>query len=71
MWGALSGAVIGQISNCIKNSELGKAKGLLVDACMGCITGVLPFISKPVARKIRDEVAGAIIWLIVQLGPKW
>lgn len=51
-------AVIGQISNCIKNSELGKAKGLLVDACMGCITGVLPFISKPVARKIRGEVAG-------------
>lgn len=70
VWGSLSGAVIGQISNYIETSELGKAKGLLVDACVGCITGVVPFISKPVARKISGEVAGAIIWLIVQLGPE-
>lgn len=70
VWGSLSGAVIGQISNYIKGNELGKAEDLIVDACIGCITGVVPFISKPVARKISGEVAGAIIWLIVQLGPK-
>ncbi|GAB2736048.1 hypothetical protein GCM10027174_06150 [Salinifilum aidingensis] len=70
VWGSLSGAVIGQISNYVKNNELGKAEDLVVDACVGCITGVVPFISKPVARKISGEVAGAIIWLIVQMGPK-
>lgn len=70
VWGSLSGAVIGQVSNYVKNNEMGQAKDLIVDACIGCITGVVPFISKPVARKISGEVAGAILWLIVQLGPK-
>ncbi|QGK71429.1 hypothetical protein GIY23_19655 [Allosaccharopolyspora coralli] len=62
--------MIGQITNYVTNNEWGKATDLIVDACAGCITGVLPFISKPVARKISGEVAGAVIWIIVQLGPK-
>lgn len=70
VWGSLSGAVIGQISNYIKGSQLGKAKDFIVDSCVGCITGAVPFISNPIARKISGEVAGAIIWLIVQMGPE-
>jgi hypothetical protein len=70
VWGGLSGAAIGQISQYVKGEQLGKAKDLIVDACTGCVTAVVPFMSRAAAKRMSNEVAGAVLWLVVKLGPK-
>jgi hypothetical protein len=70
VWGALAGAAVNEIITLVHQGKQSDAQGRVYSAVGGCITGVIPPFLRPLAQKVQNEFAGAVLWVIVQLGPK-
>lgn len=70
VWGALGGAVVNEVITLVHQGRQADAQSRVYALVGGCISSVFPPFLKPLAQRVQNELAGAVLWVIVQLGPK-
>ncbi|MEW1823499.1 hypothetical protein AB0323_22275 [Arthrobacter sp. NPDC080031] len=70
VWGALTGAVVNEVITLVHQGKQADAQSRVYALVGGCIGSVFPPFLKPLAQRVQNELAGAVLWVIVQLGPK-
>lgn len=70
VWGALGGAVVNEVITLVHQGKQADAQSRVYALVGGCISSVFPPFLKPLAQRVQNELAGAVLWVIVQLGPK-
>lgn len=68
--GALGGAGVNEVITLIHKGQQATAESRVYALIGGCITNVVPPFLRPLAEKLRKPLATAVLWVLVQLGPK-
>lgn len=70
VWGALGGGVVNEVITLVHQGKQADAQSRVYALVGGCISSVFPPFLKPIAQRAQNELAGAVLWVIVQLAPK-